>query len=67
MTKYFKLNDEKVNKDVLSKGSVDLESQSDYQMDYGSCTLTCVHRKLKWKNIEIPGPSDSTGTGLNRD
>ena len=37
------------------KGSVDLKSQSDYQMDYGSCTLTCVHNKLKQKNIEIPG------------
>ena len=55
MTKYFELNDEKVNKDMLLKGSVDLKSQSDYQRDYGSCTLICVHHKLKRKNIEIPG------------
>ena len=55
MTKYFELNDDKVNQDLLSKGSIDLNHQSDYQMDYGSCTLTCVHRKLPCKNIEIPG------------
>ena len=55
MTKHFELNDEKVNKDLLSKGSVDLKSQSDYQMDYGSCSLICVHWKLKRKNIEILG------------
>ena len=24
-------------------------------MDYGNCTLTCVHRKLPCKNIEILG------------
>ena len=55
MTKYFELNDEKVNKDLLSKGSVDLKSQPDYEMDFRSCTLTCVHWKLKRKNIEISG------------
>ena len=55
MTKYFELNDEKVNQDLLSKGSIDLNHQLDYQMDYGNCTLTCVHRKLPCKNIEIPG------------
>ena len=55
MTKYFELNDEKVNKNLLSKGSIDLNCQSDYQMDYGNCTLTCVHWKIKQKNIEIPG------------
>ena len=43
MTKYFDLNDEKVNQDLLSKGSIDLNHQLDYQMDYGNCTLTCVH------------------------
>ena len=55
MTKYFELNDDKVNQDLLLKGSVDLNSHSDYQMDYGSCTLSCVHCKLKRKNIEILG------------
>ena len=55
MTEYFELNDEKVNQDLLSKGSIDLNRQSDYQMDYGNCTLTCVHQKLPFKNIEIPG------------
>ena len=55
MTKYFELNDEKVNQDLLAKGSIDLNQQSDYQMDYGNCTLICVHNKLKQKNIEIPG------------
>ena len=24
-------------------------------MDYGTCTLICIHKKLKWFNIEIPG------------
>ena len=24
-------------------------------MDYGTCTLTCVHMKFKQQNIEIPG------------
>ena len=55
MTKYFELNDKKLNQDLLDKGGVDLEKQSEYQMDYGSYTLTCVHNKLKQKNIEIPG------------
>ena len=55
MFKYFELNDVKVNQDLLLKGSVDLNSHSDYQMDYKSCFLTCVHHKLKRKNSEIPG------------
>ena len=24
-------------------------------MDYGTCTLTCIHGKYKWQNIEITG------------
>lgn len=33
---------------------VDLQNQNKYQMDYGTCTLTCVHHKLTRKNIKIP-------------
>ena len=55
MTKYFELSGKKLNQDLLDKGRVDIQTQSEYQMDYGSCTLTCVHNKLKQKNIEIPG------------
>lgn len=52
MTKYFELNDKKPNQDLLDKGSVDLQSQLEYEIDYGSCTLIYVHNKLKRKNIE---------------
>ena len=55
MTNYFELNNNKVNKDLSSKNYVDLDLYSDYQMDYGSCTFSFVHHKLKRKNIEIPG------------
>ena len=64
MTKYFELNNDKVNHELLSKkvnqelfskGSVDLKSHLKYQIDYGSCTLICVHNKSKQKNIELPG------------
>ena len=49
MTKYFELNGDKVNQTLLSKNSVDFNLYYDYQMDYCSCTLTCVHHKLKRK------------------
>ena len=42
MVKYFNLNDDKINNDLVSKGCVDI-SHPGYQMDYGSCTLTCIH------------------------
>ena len=53
MVKYFDLNDDKINGDLASKGCVDILHPG-YQMDYGSCTLTCIHHNHKRMNIEIP-------------
>ena len=47
MTKYFDLNDKKVNQDLQKIGRVDLNNQKQYQMDYGACTLTCIQNKHK--------------------
>ena len=42
MIKYFELDDEKINKDLAAQGCIDV-TLPDYQMDYGHCTLTCIH------------------------
>ena len=55
MTKYFDLNNERLHQDLKEKSCVDLQKQNEYHMDYGRYTLTCIHNKLKRKNIEIPG------------
>ena len=49
------MDNEKVNQDLEDKGCVDLQWQNEYHLDYGQCSLTCVHGSLKRKNIEIPG------------
>ena len=52
MVKYFDLNDKNINNDLASKGYVDT-SHPGYQMDYGICTLTCIHHNWKRMNIEF--------------
>ena len=54
MIKYFDLNDEKINKDLAAKDCIDV-SHPGYQMDYGNCTLTCIHHNQKRMNIDILG------------
>ena len=39
MTKYFELNDKKVNKDLQEKVRVNVQHQDQYHMDYATCTL----------------------------
>ena len=53
MTKYFDLNNEVIDNDLKHKGRVNLNTTQQYHMDYGTCTLTCIHKKVKWFNIEI--------------
>lgn len=55
MTKYFELNDMKLNYDLQKTVKVDLQNKKQYQMDYGIFTLTCLYNKEKRFNIEIPG------------
>ena len=55
MNKYFELDNKKVDQALATDGCVDLQSQNEYHLDYGHCTLTCIHDSLKRKNVEIPG------------
>ena len=55
LTKYFELNNEEIDNNLPRKGRVNLNNQQRYHMDYGTYNLTCIHKKLKWFNIEIPG------------
>ena len=55
MSKYFELNNKKVNADLRKRGCVDLDDANGYYLDYGNCTLTCVHATKRNRNIEIPG------------
>ena len=55
LNKYFELNNEDINNDLQKKGRAFLNNQQCYHMDYGTCTLTCIHKKLSWFNVEIPG------------
>ena len=55
MTKYFDLDNKKVNADLRKRGCVDLNNSNGYHLDYGNCTLTCVHSKRRTSNIEISG------------
>ena len=53
LTKYFELKNEEINNNLQRKGRVNLNNQQRYHMDYGTCTLTCVHNKFKPFNIKI--------------
>ena len=53
MIKYFELDDEKINKDLVAKDCINVTLLY-YQMDYGHCTLICIHHNQKRRNIEIP-------------
>ena len=55
LTKYFELNNEVIQNDLKHKGRVNLNNNQQYHMDYSTCTLTCIHKKLKRFDIEIPG------------
>ena len=55
MSKYFDLDNKKVNADLRKRGCVDLDNTNGYHLDYGNCTLTCVHSTRRNRNIEIPG------------
>ena len=54
MSKYFELNNKKVNKDLRKRVYVDLEDANGYHLDYGNCTLTFVHATQHRRNIKIP-------------
>ena len=55
MTKYFALDDGKFSYDLETKQSINLDDTNSYNLDYGNCTLTCVHQATKHKNIVVPG------------
>ena len=55
MSKYFDLNNKRVNDDLRKWGCINLQDVDGYHLDYGNCTLTCVHVTKKCRNIEIPG------------
>ena len=40
---------------LRKRKGIDLHDKSTYNLDYGNCSLTCVHRATKAKNIVIPG------------
>ena len=49
MTKYFALDDGKFSYDLETKQSINLDDTNSYNLDYGNCTLTCVHQTTKHK------------------
>ena len=55
MTKYFASNDSSFSYDLRTRASVDLGDPGRYNLDYGNCTLTCVHSTTKRRNLVIPG------------
>ena len=55
MTKYFALDDGKFSHDLKTKQSINLDDTNRYNLDYGNCTLTCVHQTTKHKIIVVPG------------
>ena len=55
MYKYFDLNSKRVNEDQRKRMCVNLQDVDGYHLNYGNCTLTCVHDSKQCRNIEIPG------------
>ena len=54
MSKYFDVNNKKLCEESQKKKGIDLHDKSTYNLDYGNCSLTCVYRATKVKNIVIP-------------
>ena len=54
MSKYFDVNNKKLCEELKKKKGIDLNDKNTYNLDYGNCSLTCVHRAAKVKNIVIP-------------
>ena len=53
MQLFFAPNEEVLNQDLMSN-SIDLECVN-YNHDYGTCMLTCIHRNKHSHSISIPG------------
>ena len=53
MQLFFAPNEEVLDQDLMSN-SINLESVN-YNHDYGTCMLTCVHHNKNSRNISVPG------------
>ena len=53
MQLFFAPNEEVLDRDLKSN-SINLDNV-DYNHDYGTCMLTCVHRKRHSQSLSVPG------------